>query len=342
MISLWSDPRQGVLKQAVSSPNPKLIHSPLIGAYRDLSTISEREVFRTLFPAKPLKKCVYAKDISPKPIQRIGAVLLAGGQGSRLGHKGPKGTFCIRDKSLFQWILERVSPDTPIAVMTSPLNCEETVAFFKKHQFFRRKVDFFQQDLRPMLDGKRQPTKFLAPDGNGSFFQAFVRSGLLKRFEEEGIDLLSIVPVENVLANPEDPHFLTYARDVGADVTLKCIERSENDPPMGALVEREGRIEVLEYVDQAPSFVYQYAYVGMMAFKLSFVKWMATQELPLHWVRKKIHRRLPWKGERFIFDALPFANKTAALCFPREQVYAPLKSLDNLDNILNNKIFNLS
>jgi len=334
LVSLWADPNHGVLKQGVFSPNPQLVHSPLIGERRDLSSVSAQEVVRRIFPASPLMQCPEAFQVSLAPVRKTGAILLAGGQGSRLGSAGPKGIFPIREKSLFQWICERLPQGMPLAVMTSPLNHVETAKFFERHSFFGREVHFFQQDLLPMLDEEKKPTGLLAPDGNGSVFKSFAQSGLLSLFEERGIDLVSVVPVENPLADPADPIFLSYLQNRRADAVVKCVERKPKDVSMGALVTREGRLEIVEYTELDPSMDPRYSYIGMMAFTLSFMKRMAAVDLPLHWVWKKAGDRFAWKGERFLFDSLPFADEAAALCYPREKVYAPLKSKENLEEIL--------
>ncbi len=334
VISLWADPNHGILKQGVFSPNPQLSHVPLIGERRNLSSISAQEVMNRIFPSLPLQSCQRAAEIVPLPVQKIGVILLAGGQGSRLGLTGPKGTFQVREKSLFQWIVEKVPASVPIAVMTSPLNHAETVEFFKQHGAFGREVHFFQQELFSMLDEKKEPLAVLAPDGNGSVFKSFAESGLLAYFEEKGIDLISVVPVENLLADPADPVFMTFMRNKDADAGIKCIERKENDPPMGALVTRAGRLEIVEYTEVDPSIKVSYSYTGMMALKLSFMKKMAKIELPLHWVWKKSGDTFAWKGERFIFDALPYAEKVEALSYPSSQIYAPIKNKENLEDVL--------
>jgi hypothetical protein len=334
IVSLWADPDHGILKQGVFSPNPALNHCPLIGERRDLSSVSAKEVIDRMFPAKPLLTCPHASEIEPEPsMQKVGVILLAGGQGSRLGLTGPKGTFQVREKSLFQWICDKIPVDIPIAVMTSPLNHAETVAFFEKHRFFEREVVFFQQGLLPMLDKKKRPLGILAPDGNGSVFKSFAASKIIDLFEKKGIDLVSIVPVENLLADPADPVFVSFARKTDADTALKCIERTAGDV-MGALVEREGRIEVVEYIDADAAVQYRYSYAGMMAMKLSFMRRMANVDLPLHCVWKKAKDAFAWKREMFIFDALPYADRAKALCYPRGQIYAPLKSKENLAEIL--------
>jgi hypothetical protein len=335
IISLWADPNHGILKQGVFSPNPLLVHSPLIGENRDLSSVSAKDLIAKILPAEPLQSCRASSEIEAKreDLKGVGAILLAGGEGSRLGHAGPKGLFIIEGKSLFQWILEKLPPEMPVAVMTSPLNYKETVDFFQQKQFFGRNVSFFQQSLLPFLGSDRKPLEHLAPDGNGSLFKSFAESGLLDRFEGFGIDLVSIVPIENILADPADPVFISFARDSGADAIVKCIERKAGDPPMGALVTREGRLEIVEYTEADAHTEYRYCYTGMMAMKLSFLKQMAAIDLPLHWVWKKAGKEFAWKGERFIFDALPYAGKAEALLFPKSQIYAPLKSRENLEEL---------
>ncbi len=333
IVSLWADPDHGILKQGVPSPNPELKHFPLIGENRDLSSLSMQKVLDCIFPAKPLQTCPNAGSVPLTPIQNVGIILLAGGQGSRLGQAGPKGMFQIHKKSLFQWSLEKVPAHFPVAVMTSPLNHEETVGFFEKHRSFGREVRFFQQEMLPMLDAKKGALKMMAPSGNGSIFKSFAASGTLALFEERGIDLVSIVPIENLLADPADPAFLSYMREKDADAGIKCIERKAGDA-MGAVVEREGRLEIVEYTEADPSLHYPYSYTGMMAMKLTLMKKMAKVELPLHWVWKRAGDRFGWKGERFIFDALPFADQAVSLSYSRAQIYAPLKSKENLEEIL--------
>lgn len=329
IVSLWADPNHGILKQGVFSPNPQLRHCPLIGSRRDLASVSAQEVMNRLFPPQPLRQCRKAMDVSLGPVERTGVILLAGGQGSRLGMKGPKGLFPIGKKSLFQWICEKIPSELPIAVMTSPLNHAETISFFEKEGHFGRKIHFFQQELLPLRNEKMEPTGTLAPDGNGSVFKSFFTSGICRIFEEKGVDLVSIVPVDNPLADGADRALISYLRSERADLAVKCIEQEEMGESMGALVEREGRLEIVEYTELDPLTEYPYRYTGMMAATLSFMKRLAGVDLPLHWVWKKDH----WKAERFLFDALFFADSAKAICYPRDQIYAPLKTLKNLYEI---------
>lgn len=325
VVSLWGDPNHGILKQAVPSPNKQLCHTPLIGALKDLSTVSVDQMMNTLFPVKPLKRCTKAADVRKGSLEKVGCIVLAGGQGSRLGIKGPKGTFLIHGKSLFEWISEKAPKESfPIAVMTSPLNHSETISFFEKNGFFGKEVYFFQQEMEPFLDEKKKPTHFLAPSGNGSVFRSFVKSGLFSLFKGKGIDLVTIIPVDNPLADPADQKLIGYAREKNADVTIKCIESQES---MGALVERGGKIEIQEYIYQDPSSTYYLANTGMLAISIPFIEKVAKKELPFHLVRKEIPgtKKWGWKREQFIFDALPFGT-SAALCYQRDACYAPIKN----------------
>lgn len=333
VVSLWAD-KQGVLKQGVPSPNRELFHAPLFGASRDLSAVQPSEVLDQLFPPRPLKSCAMRAQKAQGSLEGVGAILLAGGEGSRLGVKGPKGTFQIGGKSLFQWICEKApQEDFPIAVMTSPLNHDETVRFFSKNDFFNREILFFQQSMRPLLDAKKRELKRWAPDGNGALYRSFVISGLAELFLKRGIDLVMVVPVENPLADPADRTLIAHHRSSGAEVTVKCIERREEKSAMGALVEREGKLEITEYLYFDSSFsytaVYTYVNTGMAALALSFLMRMASVQLPLHWVRKREF----WKAEKFVFDAYPYAKKSTALCYPRQECYAPLKSLKDFERV---------
>ncbi len=329
LISLWGDPNHGILKQAVNSPNPRLKHTPLIGALRDLSTVTVDLMMNTLFPVKPLKTCLKSSEVIPGTLAHVGCILLAGGQGTRLKVKGPKGTFAIQGKSLFEWVVEKAPKENfPIAIMTSPLNHEETVSFFKRNENFGREIYFFSQEMLPFLDQKKRPLKTLAPNGNGSVFRSFLQSGLYDVFRKKGIDLLTIVPVENPLADMADLSLIGYARETKSDVTIKCVKRESQEESMGAIVEREGRIEIVEYINRDRCLEYVYSNTGMMAISMPFFHEMSKQELPLHWVEKPIPgtKKLGWKGEKFIFDAFCFGN-VSALCYDKGSCYAPIKSI---------------
>jgi len=125
-----------------------------------------------------------------------------------------------------------------------------------------------------------------------------------------------------------DPILVSYLREHSLDLALKCIQRKK-ERSMGVLVERENRLEVIEYYELDPSQEYPFAYAGMMAISFSFLRKMASIDLPLHRVWKKSGKKMAWKRERLIFDALHYAEKSGAVCYPAETIYAPIKTLED-------------
>ena len=337
VLSLWGDFNHGILKQNVSSPNSELRHVPLMGEHRDLSALSAKKVLTHLFPLKPLQMAPRAES-AQEDVQKVGVILLAGGEGSRLG-KGLKGLFPILGKSLFQIICEKVPSGVPIAIMTSPLNHAATVSFFGKNAFFGKEVYFFQQTMLPLLDKKKKETFIFSPDGNGSLFRSFAASSVSQLFEKKGIEIVSVVPIENPLADPLDPYLISHLRKTNADVVVKCIEEKEADVTMGALFERErGGIEIVEYIELGTQITPFYRYTGMSAFRYSFFQKASTFSLPDHLVWKKREKNFYWKREKLLFDVFPFAKRVEALLYPRHQIYAPLKEMKNLPQILESLI----
>ncbi len=311
-ITLWADPNHGILKQGVPSPNPKLIHCPLVASNRDLSTL----------PVKTVLKAI-GKTVLP--------ILLAGGQGTRLGMKGPKGLFSIGGKTLFQWFCEKLPKGSSVAIMTSPLNHEETLAYFQQNRNFDLDIHFFQQEMLPLLDEEKKPTGQLGPNGNGSVFSSFLKSGLAELFAKRRVECVTVSYVDNLLSQPLDPRLIEDLEEIA----VQCIPREEADKNMGVLVEREGKLEIVEYTELDASRKYKYAYSGQIAFDFSFFCKMGTLELPLHWVQKKMDGKTVWKGERFIFDCFQYAKKVSTILVDRKTHYAPIKSPESVEQFLN-------
>jgi UDP-N-acetylglucosamine/UDP-N-acetylgalactosamine diphosphorylase len=256
----------------------------------------------------------------------VGAVLLAGGQGSRLGIAGPKGLFSVGGKTLFRHFCEKVPQGVPIAIMTSPLNSDETIAYFKENNYFDREIHFFSQEVAPFLDDDKNPLDLKGPNGNGSFFRSFVKAELSDLFLQKGIRYVTVSNVDNYLAEPVDCNMLSVMMLQNLDALVQCVEKEEGDPPMGAIIEEGERVRVVEYTDLKPDASYRYAYSGQIGFSLSFVMEMAGRDLPIHWVRKEHQGQWIWKGEQFIFDALPFAKRVKTFPVLKRTHYAPIKT----------------
>lgn len=333
IISLWADPNHGILKQNVASPNRLLRHTPFIGKNRDLSFLSMAQVMDALFMPKALQHCPFVDKIEQKGFSSVGLILLAAGEASRLG-RGPKGLVEIAGKPLFSWIIKTLPKEVPIAIMTSLNNHEAIVAFFEKHAFFERKIFFFSQSERHFLDEKGKVMKEKGPDGNGALFSSFQNSLAWSYFQEQKIDVISVIAVDNPLAKPLDSSFLALFEEDQVDVALQCIEEKEANSSMGVLIQRErGGIEIAEYMELDPSIEPCYRYTGTIAFRFSFFQECAQRNLPLHRIWKHRGTKSFWKEEKFLFDVLPFAKKVQALCYPKEKIFAPLKRGEDLEGI---------
>lgn len=298
---------------------------------------------------------------------KVGCIMLAGGQGTRLGFSGPKGMFPISPddgKTLFHLFADQVAAAQAtaettlhVAVMTSPENHEETVEYFQFHRFFGLSpdyFDFFTQTTLPILDAKGDLVIALdgeilhGPDGNGSVFSSFIASGLKEKWSQDGVEMVNIVPVDNPLADPFDPELIGYLHTKNYDLAVKAIFRENPLESVGVLVEKEGRIQVVEYTELPQeektattpegNLTHPCANITLFAMKLSQIQ---DYELPLHLAHKSIpmqgdpspSKPNAWKFEKFIFDIFPLIERIGVLVYPRAECFAPLKNLHGVDSV---------
>lgn len=135
--------------------------------------------------------------------------------------------------------------------------------------------------------------------------------------------------IENPLTDPVDAGLIALGEKEKADAVVQCIQRTPADKAMGVLVEKGEKIEIVEYTELDPKKEYKYAYTGQIAFAFPFFSRMADIDLPVHWVEKQSL----WKGEKFIFDAFPFASRVRAFEVDRKQRFAPLKGRDCIEAV---------
>ena len=301
---------------------------------------------------------------------RVGVILVAGGEGTRLGFPHPKGQFpigAVSGKSLFQLLAEQVvararnAPATiPYYVMTSPATHDETVAFFESHSNFgleRGDVHFFPQGTMPAVD--RQTGKILLsakhelalnPDGHGGILAALDRANLLDQMRSRSVDFLYYHQVDNPLVRVCDPAFLGFHARHHSEVSTKVVAKLSPDEKMGVAVDVDGRTQIIEYSDLPADVAAQRDARGelllwagstaMHVFSRSFFERLRAGriELPFHRAIKKV----PFideagqlvnpdienaiKFERFIFDALPLAERSLVVEARREDEFCPLKN----------------
>ena len=199
----------------------------------------------------------------------VAVVLVAGGQGTRLGHDGPKGTYRIgpvSGKSLFQVHAEKVlalgrryGAPLPFHVMTSPDNDATTRDFFAAQDFFGLDPDqvvFFRQGTMPALD--RDTGKLLladrdslatSPNGHGGVLLALADGGHLEDLAGRGVRYLFYYQVDNPLVKVADPTYLGHHITAGAEMSLKVVPKLTAREKLGVVVEVDGRPRVIEYSD---------------------------------------------------------------------------------------------
>lgn len=294
----------------------------------DLDVLKEQQLLLQEPPASKLTFSPYTKtvDVHRKVFKekgkaliregKVGCILVAGGQGTRLGFSGPKGccpVTAVKQKTLFHYFSERVKAASQqagiplkMAVMTSPKNHAATLAHFLVNDQFGllpEQVGFFQQTQLPILNQAGElflesPDKIaFAPDGNGSCIQAFYKSPLAKLWKDEGIHYITFILIDNPLADPFDPYLIGAHATSGVDVTLKCMKREDPEEKLGVIVEMAGKPQVVEYTeisekdrvakDDSGDLLYSIANISLFCFSSSFLENAAKEKMPLHKAFKK-------------------------------------------------------
>ena len=199
---------------------------------------------------------------------RVAAFTVAGGQGTRLGYDGPKGTFPVtpvKRKPLFQVFAEKIQAagrryGKPLHwfIMTSHANHAATEAFFAERRWFgldRGRVHLFRQGRMPAVDfqGKilleTPSTLALSPDGHGGSLRALHRSGALDLMKREGVDILSYFQVDNPLVRCVDPAFIGWHLRRKSEMSSKMVPKAGPDEKVGHFCVQDGRLVVIEYSD---------------------------------------------------------------------------------------------
>lgn len=199
---------------------------------------------------------------------RVAAFTVAGGQGTRLGYDGPKGTFPVTPvtrKSLFAVFAEKLRAagrryGKPLHwfIMTSHQNHAATEAFFAEQEYFgleRGRVHFFRQGRMPAVDFSGRilleaPGAIaLSPDGHGGSLRALERSGALDLMAQEGVDTISYFQVDNPLVRCIDPAFIGWHRLRGSEMSSKMVPKAYPEERVGVFCRQNGRLVVIEYSD---------------------------------------------------------------------------------------------
>ena len=303
---------------------------------------------------------------------RVAVLIVAGGQGSRLGFAGAKGKFLIspvKKKSLFQLFVEsvraislRYQAVVPLLIMTSQENRQETGQFFEFNNFFGLDPDsvyFFDQEMLPTITPEgnlilRDDTHLLVnPDGHGGSLKALYKSGLLKNLTGKGFSELFYCQVDNPLVKIADPVFLGFHRIAESEISTKVVRRRDPEERVGVYGTVNGRPGIIEYSDFRPeeyraldeqgNIRHWAGNIAVHIISLSFIRRLNLHgfALPYHRAVKDVEVLAPdgkggtipgWKFETFVFDSIPLARKTCCLEVIREEEFAPVKNQKGSDS----------
>lgn len=344
----------------------------------------EKQAEKKLGKITPLSSSVTVQEARRRKIQfeavglnmlaegRVGAVLLAGGQGSRLGYDGPKGTFNIgvtRELTIFEQLMRNVFDVTsktgrcfPLFIMTSTVNDGQTREFFRSRNYFgypRDLIHFFIQDVAPacdyngkvFLDEKHRVS--LAPNGNGGWYSSLVNNGLARVLERDDIEWLNVFGVDNVLQKICDPAF------IGATIIKRCrcgakvVKKASPDEKVGVLCLEDGKPSIVEYFEMPDNLkyktkkdelVYRYGVILNYLFNVHDLNQTLSGKLPYHiankslahvedGVRVKPDQPCGYKFETLVVDMVKLMGSCLAYEVEREREFAPVKNATGTDSV---------
>lgn len=266
--------------------------------------------------------------------------IMAGGQGTRLGHNGPKGTFELelngKTKSLFEIIVdklrnahEKYNVYLNCYIMTSPENNKETVAFFEKNNYFnypKEYIKFFMQEDLPLLnkEGKlilgEDGLIKLASEGNGGIFYSMAKKGIIDDMKSKNIKWIFIGSVDNLLVKYVDTLLLGLAIKQNVNIATRTVIKNSPNERVGVLCKKNGKVKVIEYTevpkemmvatDEAGEFLYGESHIMCNLFSLEAIEKASTKELKYHVAVKKI---------KYIDENGKLVNPTEPNCYKFEK-----------------------
>ena len=309
----------------------KLLDDILTIDFNQLEKLYEKRNFKQVYSEAEIEPISYVEkdkmskeerekydEIGTKAIKagKLAAVTMAGGQGTRLGHNGPKGTFDIgleSHKPIFELLCETLKLANekygvviPWYIMTSKENNKDTVDFFEKNNYFgypKGYIQFFKQGELPMVgeDGKvlldEKGMIKQAADGHGGIFTSMRKDGVIYDMKARGIEWVFIGGVDNVLVKMVDPTLIGLAESKGILAAGKSVVKAGPHEKVGVFCKRNGRPSVIEYseiskemaeeTDENGQLKYGESHILCNLFNIKKKKKISEKNLPYHSAHKK-------------------------------------------------------
>ena len=309
----------------------KLLDDILTIDFNQLEKLYEKRNFKQVYSEAEIEPISYVEkdkmskeerekydEIGTKAIKagKLAAVTMAGGQGTRLGHNGPKGTFDIgleSHKPIFELLCETLKLANekygvviPWYIMTSKENNKDTVDFFEKNNYFgypKGYIQFFKQGELPMVgeDGKvlldEKGMIKQAADGHGGIFTSMRKDGVIYDMKARGIEWVFIGGVDNVLVKMVDPTLIGLAESKGILAAGKSVVKAGPHEKVGVFCKRNGRPSVIEYseiskemaeeIDENGQLKYGESHILCNLFNIKEIEKISEKNLPYHSAHKK-------------------------------------------------------
>ena len=288
------------------------------------SFIIEHTAFVDKYKADEDKLKIY-KQIGEEIIKNgeYAVVTMAGGQGTRLGHDGPKGTFLLnvlpKPKYLFEILVDNIKKANKEYgvtlnwyIMTSTENNQKTVEFFEQHNYFgypEEKVKFFKQGNLPLIDenGKLLVDENLhikyAADGNGCIYKSMKTDGIIEDMKKNGIKWVFIGAVDNALLNMVDPILVGLTSCEGNHIGSKSVVKRSPEEPVGVFCKKNSKPAVIEYTelpkematetDEDGELLFGESHIMCNLYSIEALEKISNNSLPYH----SAHKKAPYMDE---------------------------------------------
>jgi len=314
--------------------------------YIDLEKISEEEKEE----AKKIGENIIKKN-------EFAVVTMAGGQGTRLGWKGPKGTYKLdigeKEKYIFEILTENLMKAKELYeilpywyIMTSKQNYKETVTFLEEHNFFgyeKDKIKFFMQGELPMLteDGKiviEENKIKTGSNGNGGVYVAMKNQNIINDMKSKNVKWVYICGVDNIMVNPISPIFIGETIKNNMQIASKSVAKAYPEEKVGVFCKRNNKPSTVEYIELSEEMrekrnengdlAYGEANIISHLLSIEAIEKVTNYELQYHIAKKNGL----YKFETFIFDAFENFDDMLVMRVKREDEFAPIKNKEGIDS----------